>query len=921
MMNPPVVLTGDIRTPRVEIHPPRLPRPVAEQVTAWVKNLPDRSWDTSRRVWVVTGFGAGADPEKVLAGFGLVAVGPDGGPANLNVLMIPVAVQDDPGWVRIFPRLAGKKSVAGYAGPDAVWRPDTGCFMTRAAALANGPDGWCLIDPKILSNTAPDSHPVNASTQSVARGSGLRPVPADHTPTPGPGGGGDGGGGGLRVPDAPSFAPLVFDGSIDGLRGVPLVDLAAVSPTAATAMLGVGLHNVYDLLHCTPRDYIDLTNPRLVDDAPPGEKVAILGTVAKATYDRDRKMMKATVRDAAGVNVFARWFSMPWLQDKVNVGGTVLLHGKVEGFSGSNGFTGKSMTNPLVDVIAADQKKGLLGVYPASGKHEVTTWLLHRACVEASQRIGALTDPVPDALLTLRGLPARTDAFRMVHAPQTKTEAETGRERLKYDELLRLQLALLVAREAQHAEPSVAHTPSGQLTGQLLAALPFTPTGAQGRAFAEITADMASPTAMNRLLQGDVGAGKTIVALHSMLTAQESGHQAALVAPTEILASQHYEEIVRLLGHITGSDGQPVRVALLTNRVTGKARKQVLADLASGDVGLVVGTHAVFADKVVFESLGLVIIDEQHRFGSEQRRIMLDKGAVRPDGTRALPDILYCTATPIPRTAMMTVFGDLDVSILDEKPAGRTPIKTVHVDAEDGNVEDADAPTWVHVRNEVAAGRQAFVLCPLRDSLTAEAASAGFTAERLRQTSLAGLRVEVVTGKQPAEERREVMGRFETGEIDVLVATTVIEVGVNVPNATVMVVLDADRFGLAQLHQVRGRVGRGQHPGTCYLVATPKTSAGEERLAALVASDDGFALAEKDLEIRGAGSVLGAMQSGTTRDLRVANIVQDVELLAAAKADAALIVAEDPRLARRPQLRSEIDLVLGDEGTKWLLSA
>jgi ATP-dependent DNA helicase RecG len=431
---------------------------------------------------------------------------------------------------------------------------------------------------------------------------------------------------------------------------------------------------------------------------------------------------------------------------------------------------------------------------------------------------------------------------------------------------------------------------------------------------------------MHRLLQGDVGAGKTLVAVAAMLAAVDGHHQAALMAPTEVLAEQHAAGVTSLLDGLLVPDPdnlfgeRPVRVELLTNSVTGERRRDVLSGLADGSVDLVIGTHALIQEGVEFRSLGVVVIDEQHRFGVEQRAALRDKG-----DRGAVPDVLVMTATPIPRTAAMTVYGDLDVSVLDEKPPGRTPIVTRHAEG-----DDEETAVWAEVRAHVAEGRQAYVVCPLvEESEKLEIASAQETLTHLAGGELSGLRLGLLHGRMSSVEKDDVMGRFRRRELDVLVATTVIEVGVDVPNATVMVVLDADRFGIAQLHQLRGRVGRGRHESVCWLVTSVPTPDAEAppmigdtnpRIQALVDSDDGFHLAEVDLELRGEGTLMNKEQKGRS-DLKLASLRRDRELVEAARLAAQRIVDSDESLENHPDLRDEISLFLSPEDEEFLFKS
>jgi ATP-dependent DNA helicase RecG len=457
--------------------------------------------------------------------------------------------------------------------------------------------------------------------------------------------------------------------------------------------------------------------------------------------------------------------------------------------------------------------------------------------------------------------------------------------------------------------------------------LPFGLTGAQQRAIAEILADLAAPRPMHRLLQGDVGSGKTVVAVSALLVAVQGGHQGALMAPTEVLADQHALGIRALLeGFVVPrvgdaanlfeavGDERELRVELLTNKTPAAERRRVQAGLADGSVDLVIGTHALIQGGIEFSSLGVVVIDEQHRFGVEQRAALRAKST-----TDSVPDVLVMTATPIPRTAAMTVYGDLDVSVLDELPPGRTPIETRW-----SRDDDADELVWHEVRAAVADGHQAYVVCPLiEESDKLAVASAEETFDRLTHAGgeLAGLAVGLLHGRMKPADKEATMSRFRAGELDVLVATTVIEVGVDVPNATVMVILDADRFGIAQLHQLRGRVGRGRAASTCWLVGRPNTPDGEARLAALVRTTDGFDLAEVDLDLRGEGTIMGERQKGRN-DLKLASLRRDREWVERAREVAFELVGNDPSLSAHPVLAEELGLLLGDEdSTEFLMKS
>jgi ATP-dependent DNA helicase RecG len=523
----------------------------------------------------------------------------------------------------------------------------------------------------------------------------------------------------------------------------------------------------------------------------------------------------------------------------------------------------------------------------------------------------------------------REAAFKGIHQPQSMAEASAARRRLVFDELFRLQLALVLRKRAiERTEVGIAHVVDGPLSKGFRERLPFELTAAQNRVIDEIAQDLARPIPMHRLLQGDVGSGKTLVAVAAMLVATDGGHQAALMAPTEVLAEQHFSGIRRLLDGMTVSDSnslfaeRPLRVELLSNRVGAADRKRILSELLTGAVDIAIGTHALIQESVTFGSLGVVVIDEQHRFGVEQRAALRDQSY-----SAEAPDVLVMTATPIPRTAAMTVYGDLDVSVLDEMPPGRTPITTMWVRASgslgtpaaDLAVEADLEAMWSEIRANIEAGRQVYVVCPLIDeSEKLEVASAEATFERLSQVELSEARLGLLHARLTPAEKDKTMELFRQGHLDVMVATTVIEVGVDVANATVMVILDADRFGIAQLHQLRGRVGRGRHSSSCWLVGEGTTDDGEARLEALVASSDGFELAEVDLDLRGEGTILGERQKGRN-DLKLASLRRDRKTVEEARRSAIELLDTDPLLAEHRHLAVELELFLDEGDAEFLL--
>ncbi|MET0479013.1 MAG: ATP-dependent DNA helicase RecG [Actinomycetota bacterium] len=693
--------------------------------------------------------------------------------------------------------------------------------------------------------------------------------------------------------------------------GTPLAKAPGVSAALAKALEeGFGYHTARDLIEHYPRRY--LTRGELTDlaHAKKGAEVTLVGTVrnlAKKMPRRNLRILEVRVADDSGAWV-CTWFNQPWHAQKLTVGTVAAFSGKLAWKAGRLG-----MANPGYEVLReGDDPEGfaneVIPVYPAS--KEISSGRLRRAVGALLDRFGDVPDFVPEPLRRTHGLPDRAAALEAIHRPADRKEATRARDRLVYDELFVLQVGLALRRRAQEAgQHGQALQTDGDLTKRLLTSLPFQPTGAQSRVMSEIGADLSSSKPMHRLLQGEVGSGKTLIALWALLCAVQSGMQGAIMAPTEVLADQHginLRSLLEPLGEGGGLFGGP-RVEVLTAGVTGAARQRVLEGVAAGEVDLLVGTHALLSEGVEFRKLGVIVVDEQHRFGVHQRVRLREKGDS--------PHVLIMTATPIPRTLALTLYGDLDVSTLDELPPGRTPIAT-HVVA-DATLRDR---AYQRVREEVAAGHQAYVVCALKDeSDKVEVRSAKAEAERLRAEVFPDLRVGLVYGDMPAREKEATMDRFRAGEVDVLVSTTVIEVGVDVPNATVMLIEDADRFGLSQLHQLRGRVGRGRAPGLCILFADPLTDEGRARMDAIARTNDGFELANEDLRIRGEGTVFDARQSGLS-DLKLARLIEDFDWVQRARRDAFALVDADPELSdpAHRRLRQEVLARLGDGRAEWL---
>ena len=690
--------------------------------------------------------------------------------------------------------------------------------------------------------------------------------------------------------------------TLQHLAATPVLELRTVTGRHADALAELGITTVLDLLTHYPRRYLDRTRLVQIADAVVGEQAIVVGTVKRISARRartGRAVVEADITDGSGF-LRVTFFNQPWRQRYLPVGTEAIFVGKVDLYKGR-----RQMVPDEVDFAGARTGR-ILPVYPQSEKQKLFSRDFETWVTEALDRAKDFADPLPTTATDELDLPDRTWAFHQVHQPESIDAAYAARRRLAFDELFRLQMTLVLRKRALERESKgIRHVVDGELVPRFHERLPFGLTNAQKRAIAEIEADMAGPHPMHRLLQGDVGAGKTVVAVSALLTAVQGGHQGAFMAPTEVLAEQHHVAVRALLADLSVPDAggslfeeRPLRVELLTNRTTAAERTKLHAALTAGQVDILIGTHALLTGEVAFKQLGLVVIDEQHRFGVEQRAALRGKGDD--------PDVLVMTATPIPRTAAMTVYGDLDMTVLDELPPGRTPITTVWAR---GPLEEAEA--WGRVKAEVADGRQAYVVCPLvEESERVQAKSATEEYERLRTEVLPDLRLGLLHGQMRPADKEPVMAAFRRGEVDVLVATTVIEVGVDVPNASVMVIEDADRFGIAQLHQLRGRVGRGAAQSWCYLLGDAES----ERLAAVERTTDGFELAEVDLELRGEGTILGTRQKGRS-DLKLASLRRDKPMVAQARELAFTVVDGDPLLEAHPVLAEEVRaLVDPDEG-------
>ena len=707
---------------------------------------------------------------------------------------------------------------------------------------------------------------------------------------------------------------------------------------------GLGVRTVGQLLSRYPRRVLRAGEASSLRELVPGERANVVVTVRRADVHGYRN--KRTGRQAYRVEVEAAlsdgaiWMTFfdsnagraHWRAEQLSPGTTLLAAGKFERNTYKRGRW--ELAHPYYEVGETRTMPGLMPIYPATA--EVTSWQIMRAVRVALDVVGDVPDPLPEDLRARHDLPSAREALEWIHRPETEDQFEAARRRLKFEEALVMQVALAQRRHEQRSRTAVSRRGrEGGLFDAFAERMPFELTAGQRAVEDALLADLAGEHPMHRLLQGEVGSGKTVVALRAMLRVIDSGAQAALLAPTEVLAQQHHRSISALLGDLAGGDmlgaaEQATSVVLLTGSMGAAARRSALLDAQSGHAGIVIGTHALLEDVVQFADLGLVVVDEQHRFGVEQRAALAAKAA------GGSPHVLVMTATPIPRTVAMTVFGDLETSELRELPAGRAPVQTTVVPVAEQRAWLDRA--WQRVREEVSGGRQVYVVCPRISADDDQAdpadqpeqvawdapdddggakpslAAVEHVAPLLADGALRDLRVSALHGRMAPEDKDAAMRAFAAGEIDVLVSTTVIEVGVDVANATAMVILDTDRFGISQLHQLRGRVGRGGHPGLCLLVTQAEAgSPARRRLDAVAATSDGFELAELDLELRREGDVLGTDQSGRRSSLQVLSVVRDVAIVEEARAAAAAIVEGDPELEAHPGLAGLVrDLREGD---------
>lgn len=705
--------------------------------------------------------------------------------------------------------------------------------------------------------------------------------------------------------------------------------------TAKVLESGIGARTVGDLLRHYPRRYMVRGELTDISELKEGDEVTILAEVfstnARSLRGRKGTILEVVVTDGTS-KLSLTFFNQAWRERDLRLGRQGLFAGKVGVFNGK-----RQLSHPDYELIpdgsdvdsAIDQFAGkYLPVYPATAK--MPSWKLAQCIKLAVDSLDEVPDFLPEEIRKKHGYPTLKEALVHLHQPEDIDQAEHARQRLTFDEAFLLQL-LLVVRRAELRKLSAKSRPvrNGGLLEEFDRNLPFTLTAGQREVIAEIEADLAASHPMHRLLQGEVGSGKTVVALRAMLAVVDSGGQAALLAPTEVLAQQHLRTITALLGSLShggmlGGSENATQVTLITGSQNALSRKEALALAESGQAGIVIGTHALLSQTVNFADLGLIVVDEQHRFGVEQRDALKAKAGLPPHA-------LVMTATPIPRTVAMTVFGDLDVSTLRELPSGRQVI-TTHV------VSAIEKPAfvdraWSRIREEVANGHQAYVVAPrinatssadadmdfLFGTQSSELTSVEELSPKLESGPLKGLRIALLHGQLPADVKEETMRAFSQGQIDVLISTTVIEVGVDVPNATVMVIMDADRFGVSQLHQLRGRIGRGTAPGLCLLVTgAPADSSARARLEAVAGTLDGFELSRIDLEQRREGDVLGVSQSGTRSHLRLLRVLRDESLIDQARSDAQTLIDNDAALAAYPALARELKILQADENADYI---
>lgn len=684
--------------------------------------------------------------------------------------------------------------------------------------------------------------------------------------------------------------------TINDLKQKSIRYIKGVGESREALFKKLDINNIFDLFTYYPRDYEDRSTIKNIADLIDGVPCSFEGTVvSNVSVTRPKKGMtvsRVSIEDSTG-KIAAIWFNQPYVKNSLTIGENYIFFGKTE-----RKLNKLQIVNPVFEKTGSKDMKKTLKILPVySSTKDLGQNIIRTVVNDAIKGIkdAELEDMIPLAVREKYKLADKTFSINQIHFPDSAGDIERARFRLVFEELFMLQLGLLSYKSlATDTRVGIKYTHIDEMES-FIESLPFQLTNSQKKVFAEVQKDMESSRVMNRLVQGDVGSGKTMIAVLALFKAVKCGYQGALMVPTEILAEQHFKSLKGLF------DSFGISVELLSSSLTKKQKQLIVEELKEGKTDVVIGTHALIEDYVEFKRLGLVITDEQHRFGVRQRTILTEKGQN--------PDVLVMTATPIPRTLALILYGDLDISIIDELPPGRKPIKTYSVN------EAMRERINKFVREKVKEGRQVYIVCPLvEESEEIEAKSAVVTAEDMSNSIFSDLNVGIIHGKMKSSEKEEIMKRFVSGEVSILVSTTIIEVGVNVPNATVMVIENAERFGLAQLHQLRGRVGRGDEQSFCILFNQSNSKVAKERMSIMTHSNDGFVISEKDLEIRGPGEFFGTRQHGLP-ELKIANLYKDMEILKLAQDSAMEIIETDPGLMKQNELKKYLAVYFGDKVT------
>ncbi len=683
--------------------------------------------------------------------------------------------------------------------------------------------------------------------------------------------------------------------ALEELKNKSIRYLKGVGQSRMLLFEKLGINSVYDLLTYYPKDYEDRSRIKNIADLDNGEICSFEGTivsnVSEARPRRGMVISKVSIQDSTG-KITAVWFNQQYVKNSLTLGNNYIFYGKID-----KKLNKPQIVNPVFELSSNDLKKSLK-IFPIYSATKNLGQNVIRVIMQEAVKIlddTQLEDRLPEDIRKIHDLSGLVDSIKQIHFPESFDQKERARYRLVFEELFMLQLGLLNYKTlATHTGKGISFHRPPEMEA-FLSTLPFALTDAQKKVLKEVEQDMESENVMNRLVQGDVGSGKTIIAVLALFKAVKCGYQGALMVPTEILAEQHYKSIKPLF------DKYEISVKLLSSSQPKKQKQAVFEGLRDGSIRVVIGTHALIEDTVEFQKLGLVVTDEQHRFGVRQRTILAEKGSN--------PDVLVMTATPIPRTLALILYGDLDISIIDQLPPGRKPIKTYSV------TETMRDRINNFIREKVLEGRQVYIVCPLvEESEEIEAKSAVVTAEEISNRVFKDLKVGIIHGKMKAAEKETIMKSFVSGEISILVSTTIIEVGVNVPNATLMVIENAERFGLAQLHQLRGRVGRGAEQSYCVLFNQSKSQVSRERMKIMSTSNDGFVISEKDLEIRGPGDFFGTKQHGLP-ELKIANLYKDIEVLKLAQESAKDLLNKDPGFERNTRIKQYLSDYFGDKVT------